>query len=264
MIDTNVVIAIFLPLSMVTIVIAIMYIVYVSSVTSSSKDNNNSLPRDRVVFFSKCGYRGHQVNHADKSELKDNHEIGIGKGSLKSVWVPQGFKVTLFSEDKFNGDRKVLNRSVECLDESWTSARIEKLPEELDPPPKTPFVFNIEHVRKFLSVIQPPIPESQVERVSKDYVDVLNQFLDHARRLQLSETVQSNTICDFFPQCLRFSIPAADYLENVQKWQSYARSLPKDGCRLLSSYLQDVEMAGEPAGHNKQIFMEVVRFCNII
>jgi hypothetical protein len=127
----TIVIAIFLPLSIMAIIIAILYAVYVSRVTSSKDDeDDNSRPRDRVAFFSECGYRGRQVNHEPKSDLKDHHEMGVGRGTLKSVWVPQGFKVTLFSEDTFHGDRKVLNRSVECLDESWTqqasSARIEQ------------------------------------------------------------------------------------------------------------------------------------------
>ena len=124
------VIIIFLPLAIVAITVAVAYAVYVSRVTSSgSTSNATTRPRDKVAFYSQCNFQGHQVNHGPE-DLKDEYEIGLDRGSLRSVWVPHGMKVTLFTEQDFFGDRKILHKSTECLDDSWTqktsSARVEK------------------------------------------------------------------------------------------------------------------------------------------
>ncbi len=119
--------AIFLPVGLMTIIFAILYAIYVTRVVRSRDEDdeeNNHYPRDRVAFFSECGFRGKQVDHRGGMTLSHVHELGMD--NVHSIYVPPGFAVTIYSREHFGGERKTLHRSDPCLDDDWAKIKSAK------------------------------------------------------------------------------------------------------------------------------------------
>jgi hypothetical protein len=76
-----------------------------------------SLAQNYVTLHDQCNYAGRQYTLEAGSYR--TYQIKIDNDKLSSIQIPNGWKVTVFENDKFEGRSNTYNSSVNCLDASW-------------------------------------------------------------------------------------------------------------------------------------------------
>ncbi len=96
----------------------------VSSVTINRKwnnfgwnNNNNNNNNDVVTLFSNCYYNG-----LSKSLTTGSYryfDLGIGNDQLSSIRISNGYSITLFQDDNYQGNSIVYTDDISCLSANW-------------------------------------------------------------------------------------------------------------------------------------------------
>ena len=103
-----------MPVVVCVCIMLLFYMWYVTNVTSSSS-SSMEMPKNRVAFYSRCNYKGREIHHRRSADGLDT-ESEIGMDHIKSIWIPKGYSVTLYSREDQKGSHKILKNSETCLD----------------------------------------------------------------------------------------------------------------------------------------------------
>ena len=76
-----------------------------------------SLAQNYVTLHDQCNYSGRQYT-LEAGSFR-TYQIKIDNDKLSSIQIPNGWKVTIFENDKFEGRSNTYTSSVNCLDASW-------------------------------------------------------------------------------------------------------------------------------------------------
>ena len=76
-----------------------------------------SLAQNYVTLHDQCNYSGRQYT-LEAGSFR-TYQIKIDNDMLSSIQIPNGWKVTIFENDKFEGRSITYTSSVNCLDASW-------------------------------------------------------------------------------------------------------------------------------------------------
>lgn len=76
--------------------------------------------RSQVTLFENASYAGGRAS-LSPGYYKMN-DLGIPNDALSSIYIPQGFRVTLYKEDNFRGQQMTLTRSSSALSGDWNDA----------------------------------------------------------------------------------------------------------------------------------------------
>jgi hypothetical protein len=76
-----------------------------------------SLAQNYVTLHDQCNYSGRQYT-LEAGSFR-TYQIKIDNDRLSSIQIPNGWKVTIFENDKFEGRSNTYTSSVNCLDASW-------------------------------------------------------------------------------------------------------------------------------------------------
>ncbi len=76
-----------------------------------------TLAQNYVTLHDQCNYSGRQYT-LEAGSFR-TYQIKIDNDKLSSIQIPNGWKVTIFENDKFEGRSNTYTSSVNCLDASW-------------------------------------------------------------------------------------------------------------------------------------------------
>jgi hypothetical protein len=72
---------------------------------------------NKVTVYKDCGFKGPAQSFGEGWYTVD--QLGIGNDDISSIWVPKGWVIIVYEDDKFLGRKKWFKNSVDCLPEEW-------------------------------------------------------------------------------------------------------------------------------------------------
>lgn len=81
------------------------------------QDSNNSL-NDYVIVYQDCDYRG-ASQIVEAGNYRNMGELEFRNDSISSIRVPNGFEVTIYEDDRFDGTYARIDRDISCFDDQW-------------------------------------------------------------------------------------------------------------------------------------------------
>ena len=105
-----------IPVVIIMIMLVVVYVLYVATVTG----NDDNKHKHNFAFYDKCDFGGKQVNHS--AVLDDVDVLDFEHGKIRSIWIPDGFYITIYSEKHLRGQHATFRGSIPCLDDHWTKS----------------------------------------------------------------------------------------------------------------------------------------------
>ncbi|HSU28320.1 MAG TPA: beta/gamma crystallin-related protein [Chitinophagaceae bacterium] len=83
----------------------------------NNNNNNNNNYAEVVTLFTDCNYHGLSKSLSPGSYRY--YDLGIGNDKLSSIRISNGYSITLFQDDNYQGSSIVYNDDVSCLSANW-------------------------------------------------------------------------------------------------------------------------------------------------
>jgi len=88
----------------------------------------SALAQDHVTVYRDCQYRGSSHNLYE-GEYRDR-DLGVGNDAISAIRIPKGWKVTVYTNNNFQGSSRSFDESVSCmpadLNDKISSMRVER------------------------------------------------------------------------------------------------------------------------------------------
>ena len=87
--------------------------------TGGGNGGNTGLDRNKVYIFSGKNYTGRRK--AFRMGSYNMNQLGIGNDNLSSIVVPRGYKVVLYENANFKGQKRTVFNSLRALNANWNN-----------------------------------------------------------------------------------------------------------------------------------------------
>ncbi len=88
----------------------------------------SALAQDHVTVYRDCQYRGSSHNLYEGEYL--DRDLGVGNDAISAIRIPKGWKVTVYTNNRFQGASRTFDESVSCmpadLNDKISSIRVER------------------------------------------------------------------------------------------------------------------------------------------
>ena len=88
----------------------------------------SALAQDHVTVYRDCQYRGSSHNLYEGAYR--DRDLGVGNDAISAIRIPRGWKVTVFTNNNFQGASRTFDESVSCmpadLNDKISSMRVER------------------------------------------------------------------------------------------------------------------------------------------
>ena len=88
----------------------------------------SAMAQDHVTVYRDCQYRGSSHNLYEGQYL--DRDLGVGNDAISAIRIPRGWKVTVYTNNRFQGASRTFDESVSCmpadLNDKISSMRVER------------------------------------------------------------------------------------------------------------------------------------------